>query len=653
VTAAARGRSVGMTVRLRYLAPILLAGLLAAPAVDAKPRTNTMTRLHAFESCRGLVAYAHRHGVRVINDMRPFPVRGPMPVTGGPTPPAADAPSAGGGAGREGATSPTNVQEAGVDEPDRVKAAGSMVYAFSGDRLQAIDASGSQPRMLGSVELPGYGHELLVQGDRALVIATRSFGGGGPIPIAVDQVASAAIAPPRRWLSSTTLTELDLSDPGAPRVLRTLDVEGAYVSARLAAGVARVVVTTEPRGLIMPASTAGPWPKVRKTWRRSVRRARTPRWLPAMVLRDRRTGATKRSALVRCRSVRRPRVFSGLDTINVLTIDMKQGLPAVDVDSVMSDGETVYASPDRLYVASQRWLGDDPTRAEVDNLALTAVHAFDTTKPGETSYVGSGEVPGYMLNQWAMSERGGVLRIATTSEPPWEDSERKTHSAVRTLEERDGRLVQIGAVGGLGEGERIFAVRFIEDTAYVVTFRQTDPLFTIDLSNPRAPRKVGELHVNGYSAYLHPVGDGLLLGLGRDADAQGNTRGLQLSLFDVSDLAHPVRLARRTLDEDFYSEAEGDHHAFLWWAPEHLAVIPVESFAGGGGFGGAMGFRVTATAIAPGLHIPHPSEEGNDEYVPAFRRAVVVGDRLVLVSDSGVASTPVAAPAPAPFVSFP
>jgi hypothetical protein len=625
-----------MTVRAPCLLAALLAAAMLAPAADAKPRA----RLHAFQSCRGLLGYAHKHGVRVVNDsaMARGPV--PMPETGGGTGGGTQKPAAGDQGG--GSTSPTNVQEAGVDEPDRVKAVGAMIYALEDGRLQIVDASGATPRMLGSVAIPGYASGLLVDGTRALVIAERNLGSG---PIAFDR-----IAPPGDWVSRTELLEVDVADPASPRVLRTLDVEGGYVDARLAAGAVRVVVSTSPRGLVEPPVKGSPPVKaMRRAWRRSVRRTRTTSWLPAMVLRDRRSGRTTRRPLVRCRSVRRPRVFSGLDTISVLTIDMARGLPAVDVDSVMSDGQTVYASPDRLYVASERWLGEDPSRREAANLSLTALHAFDTTRPDETRYVASGEVPGDLLNQWALSERGGVLRIATTDQPPWE-SRSKTHSAVRTLEERDGRLVQIGAVGGLGEGERIYAVRYIGDTAYVVTFRQTDPLFTVDLSDPRAPRLVGELQVPGFSEYLHPVGDGLLLGVGRAADREGNSRGLQLSLFDVSDLAHPVRLAQRRLEDETYSEAEYDHHAFLWWAPQSLAMLPLEKYDDARGFGGAAGFRVTRAGIEALPRIEAPRQEG---YEVPFRRAVVIGDRLVLVADTGVMATSVAAPAPAPFVRFP
>ena len=222
---------------------------------------------------------------------------------------------------------------------------------------------------------------------------------------------------------------------------------------------------------------------------------------------------------------------------------------------------------------------------------------------------------------------------------------------MRTLEERDGRLVQIGAVGGLGEGERIFAVRFIDDTAFVVTFRQTDPLFTIDLSNPRAPRKVGELHVNGYSAYLHPVGDGRLLGIGRDADDQGNTRGLQLSLFDVSDLAHPRRLARQTLADDTLQRGRE--------RPPRVPVVGAGAPGRAPGRDLRLGAQLRRRARLPRRRRRRSRRwrasriRSTSDWAPAFRRSVVVGDRLVLVSDTGVLSTPLAAPADAPFVSFP
>ncbi|HET8952814.1 MAG TPA: beta-propeller domain-containing protein [Solirubrobacteraceae bacterium] len=646
---------------MRRLLVLLLAfGLLGtgAAAVDAKPRKKS-PRLHAFRSCTNLLGYAQRNGLRVIRatPVRVAPVAPPPESVGGgqedsgsggggagggpqPQPIAAPAPAAG-----RDETSSTNVQEAGVDEPDWVKAAGTTIYAAQEGRLHAIDASADRPRELGSIALPGYTQELLVRRDRALVIATIGF---GPIAYAA-QVPGVA---PTEWLGRTRLLEVDISDPASMKVLRTLDVEGSYLSARLTGATARVIVRTEPRGLVMPdvapTSSSG---EVRRDWRAKVRRTRTRAWLPSAVLRDRRKGTQRRRALVRCRQVRRTQSFSGLGTLTVLTIDMERGLPEVDADALMTDGDTVYASEDRLYVASQRWLAPDADRAEILDEAATGLHAFSTEKAGETAYAGSGEVPGYLLNQWSLSEHEGTLRAATTSMPPWNSSAR-SQSAVRTLQERDGKLVQVGEVGGLGQGERIYAVRYIGDTGFVVTFRLVDPLYTLDLSDPAKPRKVGELKVPGYSAYLHPVGDGLLLGVGQDATLEGRRTGVQVSLFDVSDLAKPVQLDRYAVGGYSSSSVESDHHAFLWWAPERLALVPAVRYDfsdGSTDFAGSIALRVDrAGGIVEAGRMAHPAFADGI----SFDRAVVVGPRLLLLSSAGVLSTFTGAPGPGQFVRY-
>ncbi len=611
----------------RLLVFLLTAGMLAsgAAAVEAKPGRKS-PRLHAFRSCTNLLGYAQRNGLRVIRQtplLRPPPAPMPLPQTGGgdggsgggegggTVPPPQPAPVAAPAPARGEDTSQTNVQEAGVDEPDWVKAAGTTLYVARDGKLRAFDAGGDKVRELDALAVPGFAHELLVRGDRALVISTLGYGPAEPVAAFPSQVPG---VPPSRWLGRTRLLEVDVSDPARMRVLRELDVEGSYLSARLTGATARVIVRTEPRGLEMPETDATAAPEQQRAgWKRAVRRTRTRAWLPSAVLRDRRKGTARRRALVRCRQVRRTQAFSGLGTLTVLTIDMKRGLPAVDSDALMIDGDTVYASQDRLYVASQRWLPSDADRAEILDQSATGLHAFSTEQAGETSYLGSGEVPGYLLNQWSLSEHEGTLRAATTSMPPW-NSGARSESAVRTLKERDGRLVQVGAAGGLGKGERIYAVRFMGDTGFVVTFRQVDPLYTLDLSDPQKPRVVGELKVPGYSAYLHPVADGLLLGVGQNATEEGRRTGVQLSLFDVTDLAKPVRLDQETVGPNSSTGVEEDHKAFLWWAPERLAVIPAVQYAqdySRTAFAGSLAYRVDrAGGIAPVAQIGHPAQVG-------------------------------------------
>jgi hypothetical protein len=591
------------------LTAVIAAAVAAPPAAPAAEATKP--RLKAFESCSGLVGYARRNALRNARGL--IAPRLP-PGTGGPiSPPAPQQETAGGED-----FSRTNVQEAGVDEPDVVKTDGQHVFAIARGALHAVDVRGGGLARAGRLALPqaAYAHELLLHGGRALVISR--LGGGFAFPAQVPAPTPPPLPPP----PATLLTEVDVSDPARLRVLRTLKVDGDYVSARLTGATARLVVRSSPRAL---------------TSVRRIRRAKLRAWMPRAVL-TRRAGARKRTrTLLRCRAVRRQRVFSGLDMVSVLTVDMERGLPAVDADAVLADAETVYASPGSLYVASRRWI--EPERVaggEPPSSLRTAIHRFDATRPGTTAYRSSGEVRGFLLSQWSLSEHAGHLRVASTEAPDWwEGRVRDSESHVTVLREAGGRLQEVGRVGGLGRGERIYSVRFIGDTGYVVTFRETDPLYTVDLTDPAAPRVLGELKILGYSAYLHPVADDLLLGIGQDATEAGRRLGTQLSLFDVSDLAAPQRLHQRTLAPGSSSEAEYDHRAFLYWPPTGLAVLGVDDWDS---FSGAIGFRVGREGIAEAGRVAHPGPRSGR----GIARSLVVGNRLLTVSHGGVMASPLA-----------
>jgi uncharacterized secreted protein with C-terminal beta-propeller domain len=179
------------------------------------------------------------------------------------------------------------------------------------------------------------------------------------------------------------------------------------------------------------------------------------------------------------------------------------------------------------------------------------------------------------------------------------------------------------------------------DTAYVVTFRQTDPLYTIDLSNPRKPKVAGELKILGYSSYLHPVGDGLIMGIGQDATDEGRIQGTQVSLFDVSDPANPMRIDQITLSEGTNSQLEYDHHAFLYWGPTGLAMVPIQQYMWDEDkeevFFGAIGFNVDGNGLSEVRRFAHPGgDSGEWDYRAQILRSVVVGDRVYTVSVKGI-----------------
>jgi len=452
--------------------------------------------------------------------------------------------------------------------------------------------------------------------------------------------------------TKTVLTDVDLSTPSRPRVVRTLTLDASYLDARLVGSSLRVVFTSPPPIVFEPPSEPGPDGE-RATVvqnRVKIRSSRARDWLPTYTLRNRRTGVEKTGALLGCSHVARPSRFSGLGILSVVTFDLGKGLVPVDSDGVMTDGQLIYASKSSLYVATQRWT----EQGELDNgkppRQTTALHRFDISDPLRTRYRASGEVTGYVINQFAISELDGVLRVASTEFPLWwGGAQTDSESFVTTLEQRGGQLVKLGRQGGLGRGERIFGVRFIGEAGYVVTFRQVDPLYVVDLSRPADPVVRGELKIRGYSAYLHPLGAELLLGLGQDATEEGRVLGTQVSTFDVSDPRRPALLRRVTLGKA-WSEAEWDHHAFLYWPRASLAVLPVQAYVPGpkGGeefLSAAVALRARRTALDVEGMITHPGSAG-------IRRTLVVGDVLYTLSDGGLKGSSLATFATRSWIDF-
>lgn len=638
------------------LVAALALGLLAASgsgvaARDGRAAGGKGARLQAFGSCGGLLAYAKQHALPLVG---PWGFGASLAVSDGV---AAAAPTAGRAAGTsEAAFSTTNVQEEGVDEPDLVKSNGSTLFVVRADRLFAVDVRGTKPRLAGSLALPqGGGNELLLDGDRLLVL---SHGGFAAIDSGRGGVSSSILP----YRPQTSLIEVDVGNPGAMRIVRSLTLDADYVSARLVGTVARVVtVSGMPQQLPFKPPVAGTPEATAAAVARNravVRTSKIAGWLPSYRVKGRRGETLLRRPLVQCRDVRRPAAYAGLGLLTVLTIDLRKGLAPIDTDSIVADGRTVYASQERLYVATQRWLAQPLTETTSDPPRMTtAIHEFDISSPVATTYRGSGTVPGYLMSQWSLSEHRGVLRVASTEEPTWWNPgpQEQSESFVTTLANRDGALVQLGRVGGLGKGERVYAVRFAGDTGYVVTFRQVDPLYTLDLSTPSRPAVLGELKILGYSAYLHPLGGDLLLGVGQDATAEGRTLGTQLSLFDVSDLRRPVRLRAHSLGRS-WSEAESDHHAFLWWGPSRLAVLPVQAYDGSP-FVGAVGFTVGRTGIDEAGRVTHADETSPGGVsrlggIP-IRRSLVVGSTLYTVSDLGVKASGLASFADQGWAAFP
>jgi hypothetical protein len=405
---------------------------------------------------------------------------------------------------RTSSSTGTNVQEAGVDEPDVAKAADGLLVRVTGDRLLTYDVSGAQPRALGSAVLERTGHpQLLLIGDRAVVLGsvTEDPAAGAPL-----------VAPaPQTWVRT-----FDLSDPAHPVALDTRQYDGSLVAARQTGDVVRLVLSAGLPALDFeqPSSTGDQHSSLAHN-RDVVRRTTISDWLP-QVSTSGLAGSTTTTALVDCADVAVPDSFGGLGTLSV--VGFRAGAPGeASATAVATGSDVAYLSPGHLYVAS----APAPVRpvpvggpccavAPTRGARATHLHAFDLAGTA-ARYVGSGTVDGTVAGSSSMDEQHGVLRVAVTSEA----ADGGVDTSVVLLHPEAGRLVEVGRLDGLGPGQQLRSVRWFDDLAVLVTFRQTDPFYVVDLADPARPHLLGALHLPGWSAYLHPVGPHLVLGLGQ------------------------------------------------------------------------------------------------------------------------------------------
>src|ERR687897_23118 len=570
--------------------------------------------------------------------------------------------------------SDTNVQVEGVDEPDIVKTDGERMLTVANGRLYL--ASAGRNRIVDSVALPEtmYDAQLLLAGDRAIVFGSADYGFPAPLPGAIDGGGPPHPPPqpePHPSIPSTRVVQVDI-DGDTLAVTDTFELDGVPLSARMTGDVARLILHADPLARLPFVTPAAPNPQAESQAEQHnqdvVEQATAEDLLPTWRQLDSEGSVADEGPLLDCEDAHAPNTFSGFGMVTVVTVDLsdglKPGIASADGVGVLAGGQTVYASGEHLYVAAPEWVdsmsqpqplplagGDDDLRA-AEQTAGTDIHRFDISDPARATYDMSGHVDGQLLDQFAMDEHDGHLRVATTTGQAWIEP------------------------GGAGESE-----------SHVVTFEQTDPLYTIDLSDPADPWVAGELKILGYSAYLHPIGDGRLIGVGQDATEDGRQLGTQVALFDVRDPAAPTRVAQATLPNSS-SGAEWDHHAFLWWPDASLVAIPVSAFDGTP-FEGLVGYTVdvegaTLTELGrivhpsqvdgptggPGKPVPLPTEPGAGigagvsgkpgpegvapelGFPTPILRSLVIGDRLWTMSGAGLASSELRTLGSTTFVPF-
>ncbi len=304
-----------------------------------------------------------------------------------------------------------------------------------------------------------------------------------------------------------------------------------------------------------------------------------------------------------------------------------------------TSSEVAYLSTDRLYLATNPW-GDDSVgwwgglRRVLPGIGgredgETVLHSF-ALDGLDTTYVATGTVEGWIQDRWAMDSAEGVLRLAVSP-----TSQTGNFNSVIMLAERGTALVEQGRADKLGVNEEIKSVRWFDDLAIVVTFRQTDPLYAIDLADPSEPRVLGKLKIPGFSEYLHPVGSSQLIGIGQNADEKtGQTLGAQAALFDISDLTDPLRLDVVTYRKNSWAGAANDPRQFTWLPDSRTALTVVAQ-----GWQGTTGWVSTLRVDGDTLRNEMVAVEyGSD--VAKVRLVPLPSGKVVLVTGEDVSFFP-------------
>ena len=544
---------------------------------------------------------------------------------GAPAPDASPSPTAPGRGGVEGSagtppgSSDTNVQEAGVDEADLVETDGQYLYVLRNGELTVVNALPPGGMAVASrFAVEGQGQGVYLHGDRLTIVSQvggfgssfqNGWGFSGDILILRPGGGEVAPVPPK-----VKVTVLNVADVAAPTLVEETYFDGTYNTSRLVGDRLYLVVQNDawmPRPQTLPAPDDGspgspgaapgaagsivPGPPSDEVYEsEAAYRAR----LEAMSLAELVPGYSSKAGGAETAGdlVAAPNAFvrdlgtdpngQNLTTLSLLNVGDTAGGPTATT-TVAGWSGVVYASPEAFYLTSHASLSVNSSTAPVDwnNQSPSTTRLFKFgLGPDAVPLLATGQVEGSVLNQFSMDEEGEYFRIATHSQAAV-DGQFKMDSGVTVLDQVGDDLNVVGRVTGLGNGEFLRSARFIGDRGYVVTFKKTDPLYVIDLSNPANPRVAGELKIPGFSEYLHPVSEDLLIGLGRDTDDQGDfalDTGLQLSLFDVSNPADPKRVATHKLAERWErSPAEFDHHAFSYFSEQRIVALAVNRNATG------------------------------------------------------------------------
>ncbi len=517
--------------------------------------------------------------------------------------------------------SDTNNQVEGVQEGDIIKNDGKYIYLITGRGLKIIDSNPNAPKVLTTVTVPENTsiNEIFTSENKLIVIGQNNLfyimdkPAIDKMDLSIDMIAP-SIMPPRYYDDRSNVLIYNIENIENPVLEREYLFDGNYLSGRLIDDSFYLINNKylnlgyryyDNMDIDIPL----------------------PYYTDVLKNQKYEFGYTD------------IKYFPNyIDTRYMYTIgiDLSDKTSKPDVDVYLGGTDTIYVSPDSLYAAVADYSYDYRiTQAEEfapEYTTSTVLYKFNLDS-GKIGSAIQGQVPGTIINQFSMDDYNNTFRIATTTGDMWSNTSKNN---VYILDED---LKAMGKLEGLAEGERIYSTRFVGDRVYMVTFRQVDPLFVIDTSNPRAPELKGMLKIPGYSTYLHMVDENHILGFGYDTKENqwGGTvtSGMKISMFDVSNVNKPKETITEIIGkEGTRSELLYNHKALLFSLNKGLMAFPVYRTTDNykSDFNGAYVYSVTNDSISLKNTISHM--ESNINYGNEIRRIIYIGDYLYTFSEN-------------------
>ena len=532
--------------------------------------------------------------------------------------------------------SQTNVQVQGVDEGDIVKNDGNYIYEIRNNELVIAKAWPAQDLSIVSrTTIEGRPVAEYLSGDRVTVISDIYGNNTG----AAQPVTQSADAFPVIYSVSTKvkITVLDVSDRTAPQQKQATYLDGSYLDSRAIGNEIYVVEQNYYSGLPAPAYTTFNGTSIYETKDQYLARIKDHELdlaLPHFYTSsgDANNTLTPAGYITDPAEIFKPQSDNSYELVSVLAVDMTgDGTTTVPGASMLSvNAPTVYASTNHLYLLTSDWSGDGQS--------LIMQFTLDGAK---VSLTASGNVPGQVNDQFSMDEHGQYFRIVTTSR------DATISNALYVFTADSGVLKQVGSLTGLAPGEKVYSARFMDDRAFIVTFRQFDPLFAVDLSDPTNPKDVGELKLPGFSKYLQPIDDTHLLGVGADVASNNESTTLKIALFDVSDLTAPREVDSYDINPPRWrwwwgtgSEAAWDHHALGYFPEYQTLAIPV--------YGTYTGIDYSTFVSSLWVFKVDPAKgftlAGTIDHDSQVRRSLRIGDQLYSIADNSIQVHPILDP---------